>query len=99
MTKAEIIANNLGSINSQLDDDNLKTEIERLRKPSFVELEAVKLLHDWLENKRHSRQCCRVVGESRNSKTLACNAFRLRHKPEQQPGKAPKVPVVYVQRP
>ncbi len=96
MTKAEIIANNLGSINSQLDDDNLKTEIERLRKPSFVELEAVKLLHDWLENKRHSRQCCRVVGESRNGKTLACNAFRLRHKPEQQPGKAPKVPVVYV---
>ncbi|MGK7958103.1 MAG: TniB family NTP-binding protein, partial [Crocosphaera sp.] len=43
------------------------------------------------------RQSCRVVGESRTGKTIACNAYRLRHKPIQTPGKPPIVPVVYIQ--
>jgi len=55
--------------------------------------------HDWLEGKRKSRQCCRVVGESRTGKTIACNAYRLRHKPIQETGKPPIVPVVYIEPP
>ncbi len=60
-------------------------------------LEQVRKLHDWLEGKRRSRQCCRVLGESRTGKTMACDAYRLRHKPKQEVGKPPIVPVVYVQ--
>lgn len=49
--------------------------------------------------KRQAKQSCRVVGESRTGKTIACNAYRLRHKPIQNPGKPPIVPVVYIQIP
>ncbi|WP_445314859.1 TniB family NTP-binding protein [Microcoleus vaginatus] len=53
----------------------------------------------WLEGKRQSRQSGRVVGESRTGKTMGCDAYRLRHKPKQQPGQPPTVPVAYIQIP
>ncbi|WVL02110.1 TniB family NTP-binding protein [Cyanobacterium sp. Dongsha4] len=39
------------------------------------------------------------MGESRTGKTIACNSYRLRHKPTQENGKPPQVPVIYVQVP
>lgn len=36
------------------------------------------------------------MGESRTGKTIACDAYRLRHKPIQEPGKPPIVPVAYI---
>ena len=96
-TEAENVAQQLGNID-RLDTD-LQAEVERLRGRSLVQLEQVKTLHDWLEGKRNSRQSCRVVGESRTGKTMSCNAYRLRHKPIQEVGKPPTVPVVYIQPP
>lgn len=95
--KAQAVAEQLGQIKCL--EPKLQAEIERLRHKDFVELEQVIKLHDWLEGKRRSRQSCRVVGESRVGKTVACNAYRLRHKPLQEPGKPPIVPVVYIQPP
>jgi DNA transposition AAA+ family ATPase len=40
-----------------------------------------------------------VVGESRTGKTMACDAYRLRNKPQQIAGKPPTVPVIYLQVP
>jgi DNA transposition AAA+ family ATPase len=95
--KAEAVAQQLGAF--QPTDEALQAEIKRLRRKNVVQLEQVSRLHDWLEGKRRSRQCCRVVGESRTGKTVACNAYRLRHKPIQETGKPPIVPVVYIQPP
>lgn len=97
MTEAQAVAQQLGGI--KLDSDDLRIEIERLRRKNIVELTQVQALHDWLEGKRKSRQSCRVVGESRTGKTVACDAYRLRHKPTQVAGQPPIVPVVYVQPP
>jgi hypothetical protein len=94
-TEAQDVATHLGAIQPQ--QDGLEAEIQRLRGSNIVMLEQVRKLHDWLEGKRRSRQCCRVVGESRTGKTMACDAYRLRHKPKQEVGKPPIVPVVYVQ--
>lgn len=94
---AQAVANQLGPV--PLADEKLQTEIARLNRKSFVQLAQVQSLHDWLEGKRQAKQCCRVVGESRTGKTLACDAYRLRHKPLQQLGKPPIVPVVYIQVP
>ena len=91
---AQAIAQQLGDI--QPNDAKLQTEIQRLNGKSFVPLEQVKILHNWLDGKRQARQGCRVVGESRTGKTIACDAYRLRHKPIQEPGKPPIVPVAYI---
>jgi len=91
---AQAIAQQLGNI--QPNDARLQTEIQRLNGKSFVPLEQVKILHDWLDGKRQARQGCRVVGESRTGKTIACDAYRLRHKPIQELGKPPIVPVAYI---
>jgi DNA transposition AAA+ family ATPase len=60
-----------------------------------VELEAVRQFHAWLDDKRHCRQACRVIGDSRTGKTFACDAYRLKHPPTQPSGDAPLVPVIY----
>jgi DNA transposition AAA+ family ATPase len=93
--QAQEIAQQLGDIPK--NEANLQAEIQRLNRKSFVPLEQVQILHEWLESKRQARQCCRIIGESRTGKTMACNAYRLRHKPTQQMGKPPIVPVAYIQ--
>jgi DNA transposition AAA+ family ATPase len=40
-----------------------------------------------------------LFGDSRTGKTMACDAYRLRNKPRQMPGKPPIVPVVCIQVP
>ncbi|MEG4859900.1 TniB family NTP-binding protein [Microcoleus sp. K1-B6] len=82
-----------------LNPEKNQKEIQRLNRKTFVELEQVKSLHTWLEGKRQSRQAGRIVGESRTGKTMACDAYRLRHKPKQEPGQPPTVPVVYIHIP
>lgn len=93
--EAQAVARQLGDI--QLNGEKLQAEIQRLNRKNFVPVEQVQILHDWLEGKRLSRQSGRVVGESRTGKTMGCDAYRLRHKPQQQPGKPPTVPVAYIQ--
>jgi hypothetical protein len=92
--EAQTVAQQLGDI--PVNDEKLQAEIQRLNRKSFVPLEQVQILHDWLEGKRQARQSGRVVGESRTGKTMGCNAYRLRHKPKQEPGRPPIVPVAYI---
>jgi DNA transposition AAA+ family ATPase len=69
--------------------------IERLQRHCMVELEAVQQFHAWLDDKRHCRQACRVIGDSRTGKTFACDAYRLKYAPKHPNGDAPVVPVIY----
>ncbi|WP_448267976.1 TniB family NTP-binding protein [Nostoc sp. DSM 114159] len=94
MTEAQAIAQQLGGVKP--DGEWLQAETARLKAKSIVPLQQVKTLHDWLDGKRKARKCCRVVGESRTGKTVACDAYRLRHKPQQEAGRPPIVPVVYI---
>ncbi len=95
--KAQKYADDLGKI--EPPDEYIQKEIARLRRKSIVPLQQVSHLHDWLEGKRKSRQSCRIVGESRTGKTIACEAYKLRHKPKQEIGKPPIVPVINIQPP
>ncbi len=97
VNKAKEIAEQLGNL--ELPSDKLQAEIKRLNRRKIVTLKQVEVLHQWLEGKRQARQSCRVVGESRTGKTIACNSYRLRNKPIQEVGKPPIVPVVYIQIP
>lgn len=69
--------------------------IDRLQRQCFVELATVQQFHAWLDDKRHCRQACRVIGDSRTGKTLACDAYRLKHAAAAISGDAPTVPVIY----
>lgn len=95
--QAQAVAEQLGDL--QLTGELLQAEIQRLNRKTIVTLTHVESLHDWLEGKRQARQSCRVVGESRTGKTIACDAFRLRHKPIQNSGQPPIVAVAYIQVP
>jgi len=70
MTKneAKAVAQQLGDI--PLNDEKLQIEIQRLNRKSFIPLQQVEIIHDWLEGKRQSRQSGRVVGESRTGNKL-----------------------------
>jgi DNA transposition AAA+ family ATPase len=97
MTDAQAIANQLGSVKP--DDEWLEAEIARLRGKNIMPLQHVIKLHDWLDGKRKARKSCRVVGESRTGKTVACDAYRYRQKVQIVEGRPPIVPVVYIQPP
>lgn len=97
MEEAQVVAEQLGAI--QINDEKLQAEISRLNRRPYVLLEQVQVLHDWLEGKRSSRQSCRIVGESRTGKTIACSSYSQRHKPKQQLCQSPTMPVVYIQIP
>lgn len=76
-------------------DTQAQRQIERLQRHCIVELEAVRQFHAWLDDKRHCRQACRVIGDSRTGKTFACNGYRLKYASNQPNGDAPIVPVIY----
>ncbi len=76
-------------------DAAAQRQVERLQRHCIVELESIRQFHAWLEDKRHCRQACRVIGDSRTGKTFACNAYRLKYTPNQPNGDAPVVPVIY----
>lgn len=97
MTQAQEIAQKLGDLNP--DEQWLQMEIARLNRQSIVPLEHIRDLHEWLDGKRKARQSCRLVGESRTGKTVACEAYTLRNKPIQQGRQTPIVPVVYIMPP
>jgi DNA transposition AAA+ family ATPase len=93
---ADALAAHLGTIKSEPEVGKYAAQIARLQRRQVVELEQVQRFHEWLEGKRLSRQSCRVVGESRTGKSVACEAYRYRHKPIQKPGEPPIVPVIYL---
>jgi hypothetical protein len=97
MTKAKDLAQELGDLTP--DSLSVQAEIARLNKKSIVPLEHIKDLHNWLDEKRKARQSCRLVGESRTGKTVACEAYTFRNKPKQEGKQAPIVPVVYIMPP
>jgi len=72
-----------------------QSEVERLQRQCFVELESVQQFHTWLDDNRQSRRACRVIGDSRTGKTIACDAYRLRYSSHNGTGDAPVVPVIY----
>lgn len=76
-------------------DAAVQRQIERLQRHCIVELESVRQFHTWLDDKRHCRQACRVIGDSRTGKTFACNAYRLKSASTQPNGDVPVVPVIY----
>lgn len=80
-------------------DPQKQQHLERLQKHSIVELESVQEFYAWLDDKRQCRQACRVIGDSRTGKTVACNAYRHRHVRQQSSGDAPIVPVLYLHAP
>ena len=59
----------------------VEREIQRLQRRWVVELEQMRRFHQWLDEKRTARQPCRVVGDSRTGKTIACETYRLKHPP------------------
>lgn len=95
-TKPEIIVP--PSQTSKLDSQT-QQQIERLQNHSIVELEMVQQFHTWLDDKRQCRQACRVVGDSRTGKTVACNAYRHKYSDQRTNGDAPIVPVMYLHAP
>ncbi|MEP0914771.1 TniB family NTP-binding protein [Leptolyngbya sp. GB1-A1] len=70
-------------------------EIARLQRQCFVELATVQQFHAWLDDKRQCWQACRVIGDSRTGKTIACEAYRLKYASQTASGDAPIVPVIY----
>jgi DNA transposition AAA+ family ATPase len=94
-TEAKAVAEQLGNIPDL--DPAIQAAIERLNRKGYIPLHQVQIAHNWLEGKQQSRQSGRVVGDSRTGKSMMCDAYRLRHKPQQVAGKPPIVPVVYVE--
>jgi hypothetical protein len=64
---------------NRLLDPQKQQHLERLQRHSIVELESVQEFYAWLDDKRQCRQACRVIGDSRTGKTVACNAYRHKH--------------------
>jgi len=77
----------------------LNPDIARLQRRWIVELEQMRRFHQWLDEKRTARQPCRVVGDSRTGKTIACDTYRLKHPPTLVSGQPPHIPVVSWQSP
>jgi hypothetical protein len=82
---------------SELDEVTRQATIVRLQKRSIVELEQVQRFHEWLDEKRISRQSCQVIGESRTGKTISCEAYQLKHLPQKHEGSGMHKPIVYWQ--
>jgi DNA transposition AAA+ family ATPase len=77
----------------------VEREIQRLQRRWVVELEQMRRFHEWLDEKRSARSPCRVVGDSRTGKTIACDSYRLNHPPRLISGQPPIVPIVSWQSP
>lgn len=80
-------------------DPQIEREIARLQRRWVVELEQMRRFHQWLDEKRIARQPCRVVGDSRTGKTIACDTYRLKHSPTLVSGQPPQIRVVSWQSP
>jgi DNA transposition AAA+ family ATPase len=76
-------------------DAAIQGQIERLQRQCIVELESIRQFHGWFDDKRHCRQACRVIGDSRTGKTFACDAYRLKSVINPTNGDTPIVPVIY----
>ncbi|WP_013334781.1 TniB family NTP-binding protein [Gloeothece verrucosa] len=87
----------LNPLKSVVEDETISEQIQRLQRRVIVQLEQMKSLHEWLDGKKLSRQACRVVGESRTGKSVACNAYRLLSPPVLKRGEPPSISVVYWQ--
>lgn len=98
-TSAPLAADEAVSIGEPTDSIQVEREIQRLQRRWIVELEQMRRFHEWLDGKRLARSPCRVVGDSRTGKTIACESYRLKHPPRLIMGQAPIVPVISWQSP
>lgn len=94
---AEKIADELGPL--PVNSGDLEKEVTRLRQKKVVNLPQVANLHEFLDDRRQTRQCCRILGESRTGKTVACDSYRLRNRPQIQGGRPVAIPVMLIQPP
>ncbi|MCS6783425.1 MAG: TniB family NTP-binding protein [Gloeomargarita sp. SKYG98] len=78
---------------------DVEQEIGRLQRLQVVELERVRALHQWLDQRRLCRQPGRLLGESRTGKTCGVRSYAQQHPPRQRGGQRPVVPVLYLQVP
>jgi DNA transposition AAA+ family ATPase len=94
-------AKNIALLLGNLPDTTAAVQeaIERLNRNGYLQLHHVQIAHDWLEGKRKSHQSGRVVGESQTGKTMTCDAYVVKNKPQQVAGKPPTAPVIYIQVP
>jgi DNA transposition AAA+ family ATPase len=97
MNNAQELAIELGNL--PIDEQWLQAEINRLNRKSVLHLAHVNELHYWLEGKRKAHQSCRIVGESRTGKTVACESYVYRNKPQQKGRQTPTIPVLYLMPP
>ncbi|MBD1847765.1 TniB family NTP-binding protein [Cyanobacteria bacterium FACHB-63] len=93
MNEPSVASNQAGA------DPQVERDIQRLQRRWVVELEQMQRFHQWLDEKRTARQPCRVVGDSRTGKTIACDTYRLKHPPTLISGQPPHIPVVSWQSP
>lgn len=84
---------------TKMTDEERQAHIERLGVKRIVELEQVKLLHNWFDKKRTARKACRVIGASRTGKTSACKAYKRCHPFQRVQGQKLIAPVAYIQPP
>lgn len=97
MTNAMSVAKQFGVIKELTPD--VQSEIERLSREPYIELDQVKRCHAWMYELVISRMTGLLVGESRCGKTVACKAFAHDfNKLRQTTGQRMK-PVVYIQIP
>lgn len=97
MSEADEIAKKLGDL--PIENQWVQGEINRLNRKSILHLAHVKEIHEWLDGKRKAHQSCRIVGESRTGKTIACESYTARNKPTQIGKQTPTIPVVYMMPP
>jgi DNA transposition AAA+ family ATPase len=79
-----------------LPEQEVQEHVERLRRYKTVALESVQQAHAWLNRKRNSRQCGRILGESRTGKTKACESYLKKYGQPDFSGRIPKIPISYV---
>ena len=81
MSQATERVEQLGQSEQENPHSQKEKEIERLHRKDFIKLQQGSLLDHWLESKLKSGQPCRIVGESRTGKTIACLDYRKNHEP------------------
>lgn len=97
MMNEQAVAEQIGAIETL--NPQIQSEIERLSRQPYLELDQVKRCHSWLYELLISKMSGLVVGESHCGKTVTCKAFALRYNKARQKQEQRIKPVVYIEIP